>query len=107
MNDTGAVPFRAFLNGMPDVGQGNGWTARQWRRKASIRTIQLTDLIAINRDGYLDERIVRRYMRSSAGWALPCVIEHDGCLYVADGHHRVVAAYRRGELSLMARVMTT
>jgi len=67
----------------------------------------LTDLIAINRGGYLDERRVRRYMRSGADWALPCVVEHDGCLYVADGHHRVVAAHRRGELTLTARVMTT
>lgn len=102
----GPVPFRAHLNGMPDVGQGRGWTARQWRR-APIRVVQLTDLIAINRDGYLDERRVSRYMRSNSDWALPCVVEHAGCLYVADGHHRVVAAHRRGDLTLMARVITT
>lgn len=101
----GPVPFCAHVDGMPDVGQGKGWTKRQWRR-APIRVVQLTDLVAINRGGYLDEQRVRRYMRSSRGWDLPCVVEHDGCLYVADGHHRVVAAHRRGELSLMARVMT-
>jgi hypothetical protein len=102
----GPVPFRAYLDGMPDVGQGSGWTARQWRR-APVRTVQLTDLVAINHGGYLNERIVRRYMRSSASWTLPCVVEHNGCLYVADGHHRAVAAYRRGDLTLIARVMIT
>lgn len=100
----GPVPFRACLDGMPDVGQGAGWTKRQWRR-APVRRVQLTALISINRGGYLNEQVVDRYTHSGRG-DKPCVIEHRGLLYVADGHHRAVAAWRRGETHIWARVIT-
>jgi ParB-like nuclease domain len=98
-----STPFRRHLNGMPDVGQGTGWLASQWRQ-APTRRIRLTDLIATNLAGYLDEARVARYLKSS-GHGEPYVVEHRGHLYVADGHHRATAAYRRGETHIRARVM--
>lgn len=102
------TPFREHLPCMPDMGQGfvdrkGGWTVRQWR-KAPIKPVRLTDLIATNRHGYLDERKVARYLKSRNPGE-PCVVEHRGQLYVADGHHRAVAAHRRGETHIRARVM--
>lgn len=97
-----ALPFDQHQNGMPDFGQGAGWTVRQWR-KAPTRHVRLTDLIATNRDGYLDERRVGRYLKS--GGSEPYVVEHRGHLYVADGHHRAAAAHRRGETHIRVRVM--
>ncbi len=97
-------PFRQHLDGMPNVGQGNGWTAREWS-KAPGRQVRLTDLISINRGGYLDEQVVARYVRSGGG-GKPCVVEHRGRLYVADGHHRAAAAWRRGETHIKARVIS-
>jgi hypothetical protein len=98
------TPFRSRRDGMPDVGQGTGWKESEWRR-APTRRVRLADLIAVNRGGYLDEAIVARYVRSGGG-GKPCVVEHRGCLYVADGHHRAVAAWRRGENHIKARVIT-
>src|ERR1700761_4056399 len=100
VTDTTDAPFLEYLDGMPDMGQGafdkdGGWTDRQWR-KAPIKRVRLTDLIATNRDGYLNERAVARYVRSR-NYGLPYVVEYYGELYVADGHHRVTAAYRLGE----------
>lgn len=98
------TPFRQHLDGMPNVGQGAGWTARQWRA-APARRVRLTSLTAINRGGYLDESVVAGYVRSGGG-GKPCVVEHRGHLYVADGHHRVVAAWRRGETHIRATIIT-
>jgi hypothetical protein len=88
---------------MPNLGQGAGWTPRQWRA-ARVRWVRLTDLIAINRDGYLNERHVRRYLLSGGGELF--VVEHRGRLYVADGHHRATAAWRQGSTHVKARVIT-
>jgi hypothetical protein len=101
----GPVPFKAHLDGRPDVGQGDGWTPREWRRGARKRLVRLTDLIATNRGAYLDERRVDRYVRRSPR-ALPQVMEHAGFLYIVNGHHRVTAAFRRGEEFVTAEVMT-
>lgn len=98
------TPFRQHLDGMPDVGQGTGWTERQWRQ-APARWVRLADLTACNRDGYLDEKRVAGYVRAGGG-GKPCVVEHCGRLYVADGHHRAVAAYRRGETHIKARIIS-
>ena len=103
MGGRSSNPFRRQLNGMPDLGQSDGWTVKQWR-KAPARMVRLTDLIATNRDAYLDEELVRKYMRSGVGGDL-CVVEHAGCLYLADGHHRATAAHRHGETHAQARVM--
>ena len=100
---TGA-PFCRWLDGMPNIGQGDGWTERQWRA-APARRVRLDDLISINRNGYLNENVVGRYVRSGGG-AEPCVIEHRGRLYVADGHHRATAAWRQGATHIRARVIT-
>jgi hypothetical protein len=96
------APFRAFLDGMPDLGQGAGWTRRQWRKAPPCR-VRLQDLVATNRGGYLDENRIQHYMRG--GSREPYVVEHAGCLYVADGHHRATAAHRRGSTHIRARVM--
>lgn len=98
-----AAPFRKHVNGMPNMGQGRGWTVTQWK-KAPIRRVRIADLIATNLDGYLDERRVARYAQS-ARHDEPCVVEHRGHLYVADGHHRAAAAHQRGETYIRARVM--
>jgi len=98
------TPFRQWLACMPDVGQdGKVWES-QWK-KAPIRNVRLTDLIATNHNGFLDKNRVARYMRSG-GRGNPYALEHHGCLYLADGHHRVVAAYQRGETYIKARIIT-
>lgn len=99
----GSVPFRFSLDGRPEVGQGDGWTAREWRR-APKRLVRVTDLVATNRGHFLDEQQVARYVRR-APRILPWVMQHGDCLYVVDGHHRVVAAFRRGEELVRAHVM--
>lgn len=105
MGSRTGTPFRQCLNGMPNLGQGSGWPESQWRA-APIRRVRLTDLIATNRGRYLDESIVASYVRNGGG--VPCVIERRGFLgnklYLADGHHRSVAAWRRGETHIRAHV---
>lgn len=98
----GGTPFRQHLNGIPDVGQGSGWTDTQWRA-APVRSVRLTGLIATNRGHYLDEQRVASYVRSSPG-GKPYVLEHRGRLYCVDGHHRATAAYRRGDTHIRVHV---
>lgn len=100
-NDCGEV-FAAAVDGMPHVGQGDGWTESSWRR-APRKTVRVADLVATNRGGYLDAARVARYAERAPGGE-PCVVEHDGRYYVADGHHRAAAAIARGDKTIQVLV---
>lgn len=97
-------PFTRSVDGMPNVGQGSGWTATEWRRAPS-RTVPVAQLVATNRGGYLDEQRVARYARRWGSGSPINVIDHGGRFYIADGHHRAAAAITRGRRSVRARVM--
>lgn len=89
------------VDGMPDVGQGDGWSESEWRR-APRRTVRTADLVSTNRGGYLSRRRVEKYARGGGGD--PYVVEHRGRYYIADGHHRAAAAIARGEKTIPVRV---
>ncbi|WP_181780933.1 ParB N-terminal domain-containing protein [Pseudonocardia pini] len=88
---------------MPNLGQGSGWTDSEWRR-APRRRVPVRKLVATNRHHFLDERRAARYAKTRKGGDV-YVVDAGGRLYLADGHHRVVAAMMRGETSIRARVM--
>lgn len=92
------------VDGMPDLGQGKGWTERDWRR-APVRAVALGRLIGTNRGGYLDPGKVERYRRNGGG-GKPYVVEHGGKFYIAEGHHRCVAAIQRGDKTIRAHVLS-
>lgn len=96
------VWFTTTTNGMPSLGQGEGWTASSWRR-APRKRVPVTRLVATNRGGYLNESRAAKYARTGGGADI-YVVEHGGRYYIADGHHRAVAAMMRGEKSITARV---
>jgi ParB-like chromosome segregation protein Spo0J len=50
------------------------------------------------------ENGVKRYM-SDAGDELPMVYKYRGELFIADGHHRLVAAWLRGNKTAVVRVV--
>lgn len=94
--------FSKKTDGMPDVGQGDGWTASSWR-SAPTKRVPVSKLVSTNRGGYLDEKRVAKYAKSGKG-GTPYVIESGGKYYVADGHHRAAAAMARGEKTVTVRV---
>lgn len=98
---TAAVRFARAVFGMPDFGQGAGWTEASWRR-APRRAVPVHRLVSTNLGGYLNQKIVDRYVARAGGE--PYVIEHEGVHYIADGHHRIAAAMVRGEETIVARV---
>lgn len=93
--------FKRTVNGMPNVGQGDGWTAAEWRR-APKKKVPVERLVSTNLGGYLNPRKVAKYRRGGGG--TPYVIEDGGEYYVADGHHRAAAAIARGERYVTVRV---
>lgn len=93
--------FKRSVNGMPDVGQGDGWTAAEWRRAPKVR-VPVAQLVSTNLGGYLNASKVRKYSNGRGG--TPCVVETGGSYYVADGHHRAAAAIARGEKHITVRV---
>lgn len=93
--------FRRKVDGMPDVGQGDGWTVSSWR-SAPKKRVPVAKLVSTNRGGYLNPRKVAKY--SSGGGGTPYVVQDGGTYYVADGHHRAAAAAARGEKYITARV---
>jgi hypothetical protein len=93
--------FNKTTHGMPDLGQGQGWTPSSWRR-APRKQVPVDKLVSTNRGGYLNESRAARYVRKSGGDVY--VVEHEGRYYIADGHHRAVAAMMRGEKTITARV---
>jgi uncharacterized ParB-like nuclease family protein len=97
--------FNEMTNGMPALGQGQGWTPSSWRR-APRKQVPVAKLVSTNRGGYLSQRRAARYARKggSVGGGDVYVVEHEGRYYIADGHHRAVAAMMRGEKTITARV---
>lgn len=89
------------VDGMPDVGQGDGWTESSWRR-APKKIVRTSDLVSTNLGGYLSRRRVKKY--ASGGGGTPYVVEHRGRYYIADGHHRAAAAIARGDTTIQVRV---
>ncbi|OZM79911.1 hypothetical protein CFP66_23180 [Pseudonocardia sp. MH-G8] len=94
--------FNERTNGMPDLGQGPGWTSASWRR-APRKKVPVDKLVSTNLGGYLSQRRADQYARKGVG-ADVYVVEHQGRYYLADGHHRAVAAMMRGEKTIAARV---
>lgn len=94
--------FSSSRDGMPDVGQGDGWTASSWR-SAPKKRVRVDKLVAANKGHYLDEKRVARYAKNGKG-GTPYVVESRGKYYVADGHHRAAAAMARGEKTIVVRV---
>lgn len=92
--------FSSKVDGMPDVGQGDGWTKSSWRG-APRKRVPVSKLVSTNRGGYLDPKRAARYAR---GGGDPYVVEHRGRYYVADGHHRAAAAIARGDKHVTVRV---
>lgn len=95
--------FAAAVDGMPDLGQGRGWTPADWRR-APREQVPVSRLVATNRRGYLDEARVARYARGGGGGDI-YVVAHGGRYWIADGHHRAAAAMVRGRAKVTARVL--
>ncbi len=94
--------FSRSHNGMPDVGQGDGWTSSQWRR-APRRSVPVSKLEATNHGRYLNPRTAARYARGGGG--VPYVVESGGRFFLADGHHRAAAAVARGDRWITVRVL--
>jgi hypothetical protein len=94
--------FREATDGMPDFGQGEGWTPASWRR-APRRQVPVAQLVSTNRGGYLNERLAARYARRRGVEDID-VVEHAARYFIADGHHRAVSVMMRGELTITARV---
>ncbi|GAA0905778.1 ParB/RepB/Spo0J family partition protein [Pseudonocardia zijingensis] len=94
--------FLQATDGMPDLGQGPGWPPSSWRH-APRKQVPVNKLVATNRRGYLNEARAARYARHGARGDI-YVIEHAGRYYIADGHHRAVAAMMRREKTITARV---
>lgn len=94
--------FHRTTDGMPDFGQGEGWTPSSWRR-APRRWVSVAKLVSTNRSGYLNEGLAARYARRGGGGDVYAV-EHEGRYYIADGHHRAVAVMMRGEKTITVRV---
>ena len=94
--------FRRVHDGMPDLGQGNGWTEREWKR-ASLESVPVDKLESTNLGGYLNPRKVAEYARGPGKESY--VVVHRGRYYVADGHHNAAGAAARGDKTVKARVI--
>lgn len=94
--------FSRSSDGMPDLGQGKGWTAAEWR-KAPTKRVPVSKLVAANKGHYLDPKKVAKYAKSGGG-GKPLAVESGGRYYLADGHHRAAAAIQRGEKYVTVRV---
>jgi len=71
------------------------------------RTVTLSELVPTQGKVYADELEGRRY-ELDHGLAEPLVvIDNDGTQYLADGHHRVLAADRLGIEEMEAYVIVT
>jgi hypothetical protein len=83
--------FRKSVDGMPDVGQGDGYDRSSFTGR---KRVKVSDLVSTNKGGYLRPD---RHRGNGTVYA----IEHDGQLYIADGHH--TAAHNAGG-SVVVRV---
>src|SRR5690606_17383070 len=94
--------FKRKTDGMPDLGQGRGWSESSWRR-APKKQIPVDRLTSTNKGGYLSMRRAEEYVRATHVGRI-YVVERGGDYYVADCHHHVVAAMLRGEKTITAHV---
>lgn len=65
------------------------------------KTVNLDDLTAMQ--NRVDTGKVKAIAANGASGKLPVVIQHDGKKYIADGHHRLAAAWLNGEDSAKVR----
>jgi hypothetical protein len=65
------------------------------------KTVKLSDLTAMQ--NRVDTGKVKAIAENGAGAKLPVVIQHDGKKWIADGHHRLAAAWLNGEESAKVR----
>ena len=91
--------FSRKHDGMPNVGQGEGYTESEFRR-APRRRVPISKLESTNRGGYLNPRKVASGRDKDS-----YVIEHKGRYCVADGHHNAARAAARGDRTVSARVI--
>jgi hypothetical protein len=70
--------------------------------QAKRKRVTLSSLIGTQ--DRVTENGVKRYM-SDAGDELPMVYKYRGELFIADGHHRLVAAWLRGNKTAVVRVV--
>jgi hypothetical protein len=76
------------------------WQATD-RTQAERRTVSIAQLVATQQT--VSAAIVREKLED-AGDALPIAMEHEGRFYLADGTHRAVAAWARGDTSIAVMV---
>lgn len=65
------------------------------------KTVKLSDLTALQ--NRVDTAKVKAIAENGAGSKLPVVIQHEGKKWIADGHHRLAAAWLSGEESAKVR----
>lgn len=65
------------------------------------KTVNLDDLTAMQ--NRVDTSKVKGIAENGAGSKLPVVIQHDGKKWIADGHHRLAAAWLNGETNAKVR----
>lgn len=71
--------FSRKHDGMPDVGQGEGYTEKEWKRGRRER-VPVSKLESTNRGGYLNPKLVEKAARGRGKDSY--VIEHRGRYYV-------------------------
>jgi hypothetical protein len=80
---------------------GDDWT-REWSgttwelRRVPVHTLH------VDRSYYIDENKIRRYVNTPGGRFPPLLLHPDG--HPLDGQHRLLAAKRRGDKTIMAWV---
>ena len=80
----------------------SGLTTDLWSRIPPER-VRVADLVTTQR--HLDiEALVSGRLRPGSD-VRPHVVEHDGVLYLEDGHHRCTRAELRGMTHVLARVL--
>jgi ParB-like nuclease domain len=79
----------------------------RWNDRYHKESVPIDRMIATQ--SHVTEMGLRQYRLPTTpkhAYDLPIVYRtDDGRLYIADGHHRIVAALKRGERSIMARVV--
>jgi hypothetical protein len=95
LREEGHPPPRDYA---PHVVEDDEWerATEQWVPVADLRSSQ---------DSVSAERVDEIFQSSGGATTSPQVTRADGELLVHDGHHRVVAAHRRGQLFLEANVL--
>jgi hypothetical protein len=73
------------------------WAGTVWElRRVPVRTLH------VDRSYYIDQEKIRRYVNTPSGRFPPLLLHPDG--HPIDGQHRLLAAKRRGDKTIMAWV---